>query len=163
MREHFEEAVRDEDDRDFPLLERRHDLEQTVRCVLGERGGRLIEHQDRRIEGKRLGDLDKLAAGERQRFHSRPGIDVAASGASEEIAGALVHCAPSDERTTKRLSPEEEVFRHCEIGEETQLLIDGRDAKALRVRRIRDRDGCAGDPDLARVRTNDAREDIHQS
>ena len=61
-REDLRQAVRDEDDRDAPRLQRAHPVEQALRLVLGQRRGRLVEDEQPRPLGQRAGDDHELLA-----------------------------------------------------------------------------------------------------
>ncbi len=65
-REDLAQAVRDVEHPDAPLLQAPHEREQQLDLVVGERGGRLVEHEDARVERARLDDLDDLLLGDRQ-------------------------------------------------------------------------------------------------
>ena len=64
--EHFGQPVRHVEQRDAAGLEPLEDGEEMVRFGVGQRGGRLVEHEDLALEGERAGDLEQLAVRYRQ-------------------------------------------------------------------------------------------------
>ena len=63
--------VRDEDDRDSPLLEVSDDPVQRLAFVDGQRCRRFVENDDGGIIGKRFQDLDQLALRDTELAHLR--------------------------------------------------------------------------------------------
>ena len=80
-REHFLELVTDEDDGDALRPEPAQHVEERGRFVAADRGGRLVQQQELRLQRERLGDLDDLHLRDRERRHLGPRID----GAVEQV------------------------------------------------------------------------------
>ena len=133
--EDLHHAVRDVDDRDAARGELAHDPEQHLRLALGQRGGRLVEDQDAAIERQRLGDLDQLLAGDRERpDQDAPGRSGSAAPAPRGRAAssaAIVH-EPFPAGVDLR---HEDVLGHRDVRAERDLLVDEADAEFLRAGR----------------------------
>ena len=76
QREDLVEPVADEEDRDAAVAQPADDREQPLDLVGGERGGRLVEDEDARLDRQRLGDLDQLLVGHRQAADRRADVDL---------------------------------------------------------------------------------------
>ena len=102
---HFEdlfEVVRDEDHRDALRLQLAHDREQMLGFGGRERGGRLVEDQNARIERERLADLDELLLRDRQ-FADRHGQIDRHAAAARKIAAAARRILPPFEQAQAAL------------------------------------------------------------
>ena len=134
---HLGEAMRDVDDEHPRGREAPGEVEQPLGLARGERRRRLVEDEDGRVARQRLGDLDHLAFGERQ----PPDLDV---GPGDRDAVALEegerigpHLAgPHGPERGEGLAAEPDVLLDGEVGNQRQLLEDGRDAGALGGARI---------------------------
>ena len=150
---HFGEAMRDVDDKHPGCRETPGEIEQPLGLARGERRGRLVEDEDSGIAGERLGDLDHLALRKRQpadldvRPRDRDAI------AFEQRVRIGPHLAGAHgAKRVERLAAEPDVLLDREIGNERQLLKDGRDPGALGRARICGDEGLAAKQDPAFVR-----------
>ena len=73
--EHFRQPMRHIDDGRAAALQLAQHVEQVIRFRVGERGGRLVEHEDLAIESQRPGDLQQLAMRGREVFRGGVRID----------------------------------------------------------------------------------------
>ena len=134
---HLGEAMRDVDDQHARRREAPREIEQPLGLARGERRGRLVEDEDRRVASKRLGDLDHLTLGERQPADLDVGArdgDAIALEERERIGAHLAGAYGADRG--ERLAAEPDVLLDRKVGDERQLLEDGRDAGALGGARI---------------------------
>ena len=150
----------DEEDRHALVAEVLDQLEELHDLMRGERRRRLVHDEDADIQRNRLGDLDRLLGGERQPARRAAHVEGHAEG-GEDLLGLTEHLPPIGDRAAA-LMADEDVLRHVEIGEEERLLVDCRDAVALRLGGAADRDRLAGQEDLAAVRLVDAGHDLDQ-
>ena len=86
------QAMRDEDDGDALGPQAAQGPEEDARLVLGQRRGRLVQHQDARVLAVGLGDLDHLALADGQVADERRSVDRRAQ-ALQERAGLLPQLA----------------------------------------------------------------------
>ena len=81
-------AVRDEERRDALGLQLGQEIIDGLDVARGQGRGRLVEDQHLRVAAERLGDLDHLAARQRQVADQRARVDVLAAHAGEQRLGA---------------------------------------------------------------------------
>ena len=158
---HLVEAVADEDDRGATALEFGKKREQPVGLRLRKARGRLVEDEDPRVRRERLGDLDELPRADPERRDGRVGRDAQADlrkrllGESRRLP-AIEHAEPS------RLATEHDVRGDVEVLGEVELLVDKRDAAALRVADRTQPHRFAVDEERPFVGPLHAREDLHE-
>jgi hypothetical protein len=89
----------------------------------GQRGGRLVHHQDARFLGQRLGDLDNLLMSDAKPVKRYAGIDIGPKG-TQNACGFGVDPIAVDRpgNATDKFAPEEYVLRHTEIREPARIL-----------------------------------------
>ena len=136
--EHLVQLVRDEDDR-LPLgLERLDDLEELLRLLRREHGGRLVEDEDLGAAVERLQDLDALLLADRDR--SRPARRVERRGRTAARARARAarrrRCRG---RAARRLGREHDVLGDRHDRDEHEVLVHHPDPEVDRVARRADR------------------------
>ena len=122
-------AVRDVEERQAlaaQALEHREDLGDVGR---GQRRGRLVEDQDARLAGQRLGDLDHLPARQRQVLDQRQRMDVLGAGARQRLLGDA-RAAPRRSIRPKRgrRIADDDVVGDRQVGDQRQFLEDADDA-----------------------------------
>ena len=157
--ENLAKAVRDVDDGDAFAAKAPEDGKEAVGLSLRECRGWFVEDEHCRIVRQRLGDLDQLPLGKRQRAERGLGCDVEGHAIERGFA-ALSHRGGVEKPRPSRFAAEDDVLGDAEIGEKAQLLVDGRDAEFDRLPRRGDGDGNARKPDLARVRREHARNNV---
>ncbi len=92
------EPVGDVEDGDAALGEAADDGVEELDLVVGQRGGRLVHLDDPGVEADRLGDLDDLLLGDRQRADPLAGADAGDAEAARAAPGcraASWRCRPS--------------------------------------------------------------------
>ena len=159
--EHVAEDVRDVDHGHAVVAQLARDLQQAVGLVAGQRGGRLVHHDQPRVAHELAQDLDLLLVGRAQRPHGRRRARAKAD-ALGELGEALALLAAVDEAAAAQLDAEEDVVEDRQVGGERELLLDDPDAVADRVARGAVADRLAVDEDLARVGRHRAGDDLAQ-
>ncbi len=150
-REHLLQPVRDEDQTVAGVAQPRHHLEQALHLARAQRGGRLVEDDERRVERERLGDLDELTLRRGEPSHllrERQAVRLAET--VEDVAGALPQHAAPQPAGAAQLG-EKDVLDHGEIGREAGFLHHHRDARADRIARRLRVERRAAEPDAAAV------------
>jgi hypothetical protein len=154
--------VRDEQDGGARGAQRPHHVEEPVHFGGRERGGRLVHHDDPRLQRDRLADLDDLlirdgqAAGDPRRVELDP-------EPGEYRRRLRPHGPPVDAPGGPQgLAADEHVLRHGQVGKQGRLLVDDRDPGRERRRRAVQRDLDAIRQQRPRVRLVHPREDLHQ-
>ena len=126
-------AVGDIDDAGALLPEPADDLEQGVRLRLGERGGRLIHHEQLRRDGDGLDRLGDLPARHGELRDLLVGVQVNAVAVQNALR-LLAHAAAVGQKpAARRFLAEKHVLRHRERRDEAQLLKDGGDPVLRRL------------------------------
>ena len=126
-----------------------------------EQGGRLVHDQDAGLPVERLGDLDELLLGNRQRRDL--GIDRELDTQRvEDLARPGLDRRPVHGPSLGGQVAEEDVLGDGEVAGEVELLVDGRDAQRLGVVRAADLDGLSLEQDLPLVLAVRTREDLDQ-
>ena len=87
-REDLLEPVRDEEDGDARLAQRRRDAEQALDLDRRQGGGRLVHHDHPRVERQRLGDLDELLLGDREPARDPIRVERHAEALEDRVAPA---------------------------------------------------------------------------
>ena len=129
----------------------------------GERRCRLVENEDARLAGQRLGDLHHLPARQRQVFDQRHRMDVQRAGALERLLGEAPLRTPVDQPETTRWVGDRDVVRDRKVGNERKLLEDADNAGAVGGGWRIERDFRPVQHDASCVRRNDARQDLDES
>ncbi len=133
--EDFVELVGDEDDSHAVGLELPHDVEERPGLLDGEGGRRLVHEEDADVfPRERLGDFHNLAFGDGEGLDFRVGGDVPRLEVVEKAACRIVGFFPVHQPPFCREGGvfEKDVFRHGQIGEEAQFLMDDRHPVFLR-------------------------------
>ena len=160
--EDLAQAVRDVEDAHAELLEPADELEQNLDLVIGQRRGRLVEHEDARVQRAGLDDLDHLLLGDREPAHRRARAEARLADLLEQRGRLTLHRLAVDDPVLERLAADEDVLGHVAIGEQVELLIDDPDAGGLRLVGMVERDVLAVELDRALVRRVHARQGLHQ-
>ncbi len=143
------------------LLELAEDAEQVVGFGRGEHAGRLVEDQDLGAAVERLQDFDALLEADGQFLDDRVGIDLEPVLALEPGQfGARLGDRSAEEGIA--LGAENDVFKHGEVFDQHEVLVDHADADRDGVVGRADRRRLAADADLAAVGLVEAVEDRHQ-
>ena len=103
--------MRDKEDSAAALTKRADDLEQPLRFLSGQRGGRLVHHEDARPRGIVLeeggGDLDQHPVADRQFRDDRLRGDVLDAERGQRRAGARIERPPVDKAEAARIDAAE--------------------------------------------------------
>jgi hypothetical protein len=127
-----------------------------------QRRSRLVENENARIAGERLGDLDHLPARQRQILDQRHRMNVGGAGPGERLLGDPPLRAPIDHSEAARRIADADVVGDRKIGNERQLLKDADDARAVgRAGRV-ESDLRAIQDDAAGVRLDDPGQNLDQ-
>ena len=121
-------AVRDVDQRQALGAEALQHGEDLLDVGGGQGRGGLVEDEDARALGERLGDLDHLPAGERQVLDQRERVDVGGAGAGERLLGEAALGAAVDHAEAGGRPADDDVVGDREVGDERELLEDADDA-----------------------------------
>src|SRR5215471_13060736 len=126
----------DVDDADAALAQQADDVEQPPGIMLAQRRRRLVHDEDAGVLRERLGDLHTLPVADRQRADDLADVEVMDVERRQELLSLPAHRAPIDgaEPRPRRMA-EEDVLGDRQLREKQQLLIDRRDAGALRLER----------------------------
>ena len=131
------EPVTDVDEADAFGFQTADLLEQALGFLAPERRGRLVEDQEARIQGQRLGDFDLLLGGDPEMAHLGGGGDVEPQ-AMQLLGRAPVHEVAIDAAATHRQPADKNILGNRQIENEPHLLMDEADTGGKRVsRRIR--------------------------
>ena len=125
--------------------------EQARDLGVGERRGRLVEHDHAGVVGERARDLDELLHADAQRADRRLEIDRFFQYPRHHVARGCEHVRVVDDAEERRLAPEHEVVGDGHVRHQRELLVDDRDAGAARVERALEPAWLAVDDDLAVV------------
>ncbi len=157
------EAVRDVDDRHARRGERAHLREQPLRLVRAERGGRLVEEEDRGGAAEGAGGRDELLVADREVAEQRRGIG-RDPDPLEERPRALAHLLPVEKPDPgeRRLVAEIDVLGERQVRHQLELLPDHAQALLERVADRGEADGPPVEPELAGVGLEVAVEDADQ-
>ena len=159
--EHLVHAVADEHDGAPLLAQPPHGGEQLLHLVFAQSRRRLVEHQDARRSGHRLGDLDELALGERETAHGEPRVERHPEE-TEQLGGAGAQGAPVDQPEPTRLAADQDVRRDVHLREQRQLLRHTGDAELLGAVRCQGAELLAAHLDAADVGGDHAGEDLDE-
>ena len=108
----------------------RDDAVEQLDLVVGEGRGRLVHLDDPGVEADRLGDLDDLLLGDRERADPLAGPDAGDAEPGEQLLGVALHPAVSTEAAAAGLAAEVDVLGDRALGQQVELLEDRRDAGA---------------------------------
>ena len=138
-------AMRDVDDADAGrACSRAMMREEALDLAVGERGGRLVHHDDPRVARERFGDFDELLLPDREprdrhverQLEPEFGADCARFARSRTAGRSMSTAA-------RRLGAEHDVRRRRQLRHQLELLVDHPDAEPLgRLRRIDARRRC---------------------
>jgi hypothetical protein len=154
--------VRDVQHADAALLQPADRGRQQLGLVLGERRGRLVHHEDPRVERQRLDDLDHLLLRHGEAADDRPRAEGDLGEVVQQRPGVGLHATPVDEPAPHGLAAHEDVLGDGAVREEVELLVDDPHPGGLRLRGMVEGLLHAVDPDRAGVLRVHAGEDLHQ-
>ncbi len=143
--------MRDVDDPGAARAQAPNDLKETLDLAIGERGRRLVHHDDPRRSREDLGDLDQLLLSDGEARHRLVERNLESEFA-ERALGARAHRPSFDQSGARRFAAERDVRGCRKLRDERKLLVDHPDAEMLRLLRGRDVDGLAVDANFAFVR-----------
>jgi hypothetical protein len=156
------QPVGDVDDRHAAAREIADHLEQPPHLGVGQRGRRLVHHEDPDVAAERLGHLDELLLGDAAVPHlaarAQPQAQAGQQLGRTGVRGGAVAGAPG----RAGLPAEDDVVRDGQLRHEVQLLVDHGDAVPRGVLRGVDRHLLTGHLDDALVVAVHAGEDVHQ-
>ncbi|MFT3848997.1 MAG: hypothetical protein QM739_10020 [Propionivibrio sp.] len=116
-----------------------------------ERGGRLVEDQQARVVGERLGDLDHLLLRDAQRADLGLGVDLDFEP-RQILTGLLEHRRlVDDEAVALGQAAEIHVLGNRQPVDQAEFLVDRRDAERTCMRRVFDDDARPEQLDDARI------------
>ncbi len=126
------ETVADVDETDAFGFQAADLLEQALGFLAPECGGRLVEDEEARVQGQRLGDFDLLLRRDPEMAHLGGGRGVEPE-AMQLLGRAPVHGLAVDTAAAHRHAPDEDVFGDRQIEKKPHLLVDETDAGGQRV------------------------------
>ena len=103
------EAVTDVDETDAFRLQPPDLFEKPLGLFRAQRGGRLVEYQQARVERQRLGDLDLLLRGDAKVAHERRGRSLE-SQAAQLLGGAPIHQLAINTAAPHRETPDKHIL-----------------------------------------------------
>src|SRR5574337_1574833 len=159
--EHLFEPVRDEDDRQALGLEPADDAGEIGDLGLAQGGGRLVHDDEPRLHRKRAGNLDELLLGDGEIAHQRHRVALQADALAKR-ARLLGEAAPAHKQPGARLAADEHVLGDRHVGGEGELLVNSRDAGALRLVRRLELNLFAEELDRSLIGRLGAGEDLEQ-
>ena len=154
------EAVGDVDDCRPVGGESAHEAEEELDGVLRQRSRRLVEDQEPRRHGERLGDLEEVTAGDAERRDAVVEMPLEVH-VVEQRAHRLRHVGIAVSQILD-WDRHPDVLGDGHVGQERRMLVDHRDPEALRERRREAVDGRAVEDDRAGVGRRRAGGDVHQ-
>ena len=155
-------AVRNEQERQPLLAQALEDDEHLGDVGRRQRRSRLVENENTRLAGQRLGDLHHLPARQRQILDQRHRMNVGRAGALERFLSEASLRAPVDQPEAARRIGDCDVVGDRKVGNERKLLEDADNAGAVgRGGRI-EGDFRPVEHDASGVRRYDARQDLDQ-
>ena len=125
-------AMGDVKDGDVLGFQPRQEGVDLVDVRAGQRRGRLVENEQLRLLAERLGDLDHLAARQRQIAHADDAVDVLAADLGEQRLGAAALGARVDQTEAARRRGDRNVVRDREVRHQRQFLKDADHARGGR-------------------------------
>ncbi len=134
-RKHLGEAMRHEQTRRAAVAVRSQSIEEAVRLVARQCGGRLVEDEDAGFLVESPGDDDELLAGEVERPDAGLGADVHAE-LVEHGPRRATHRQVVDEAPARRFVIEEQRLGDGEVRHDIDLLGYQHDPPALRIGHI---------------------------
>ena len=138
-------------------------VEELLGLARPERRRRLVEDEDPRVGRQRLGDLDHLPLGERQRADRGVRRRCRGRAARSAVGARAAHRAGVEQAEAARLAAERQVLRDGQIEEQAELLVDGGDAERRAPGACRGSStGVAADRDRAGVGGEHAGQDVDQ-
>ena len=143
-------------------LEAGDGTEQRGDLMVGE-GGRRFVHEDHvGLSSERLGDLDDLRLGHRERAHQARRLQVGLEFAEQLTGPGELGGAVDTTETSAGFGAEGDVLRDGQVGDRHQFLVDHRDARDQGVVRRGEVRAGATPFDVAAVRTIEPGEHLHQ-
>ena len=152
----------DEDDGLAVGFQAVHDLDESFDLGRREDRGGFVEHEDARLAGEYLDDLDPLLEADGEIFDDGVGIDVevvAARDLPHQFARPL-EIEPT--QPSGGFLTEDDVLGDREHGHEHEVLVDHPDARGDGIARSGELLGLAVEQDLACGRRVQPVEDVHQ-
>ena len=127
----FGHSMGDIDDRHAFPAQALNEIEQARRVIAIERGGRFVHHENARVDGESLCDLDQLLLGD-HRLPAPVSAGIDEPRRREQTLCVVAHLAPIQHAVARRLDAEKDVLRDAPMRQEAQLLMDDADAGAAR-------------------------------
>ncbi len=128
------EAVADVDEADAFGLQPADLLEEPLGLFGAERGGRLVEYQEARVQRQRLGDLDLLLRGDAKVAHQRRRRSVE-SQAVQLLGRAPIHQLAINTAAPHRQAPDKDILGDRQVQQESHFLMNEPDSCRQRVGR----------------------------
>ena len=158
---HLAQFVGYQDDRRAAPREAADHGQQTVRLVVGQHRGRLVEDQNAGARHQHLDDLDPLPLRDRDRIDAGSGVELEAEFTAIAFDGLgrprqLVGPAPAEPVRHRHVLGDRERAHQLEV------LVHHADTERAGMRRAVDRDRNAVDGDPARIRGVEPADHVHQ-
>ncbi len=115
-------------------------MKQSLHLGRGQRGSRLVHHENSRRVSQGLGDRDDLSPADRQFADRLIDIDIESDSVQSRPRRAA-HRAAVEHTRPRQFSTEEQICGHVEARNKIELLKDRRDACGLRGTGIGESDG----------------------
>ena len=157
------QLVRDEDDRASFVRHHTQRLEQRLRLLRCQHGGRLVEDQDARLAVQRLQDLHALLLADRELPDPRARVDREAVAGRELRDPSLGSAGMKSERSPlAAVVAEHDVLGDGERLDQPEVLVHHPDARVERVSRPAELDRVAVKSDLALIGPVEPGEDVRE-
>ena len=121
------EAVADVDETDAFGLQPPDLFEKPLGLFGAQRGGRLVEYQEARVQRQRLGDLDLLLRGDAKVAHERRGRSVQ-SQAAQLLGCAPIHQLAINAAAPHREAPDKDILGDRQVPQESHFLMNEPDS-----------------------------------
>ena len=157
----FRHAVGDIDDADTAGLQLFDKGEQLIGLVIGQRSGRLIEDQNRKLRPEGLGDLDHLLLGTRKVIDPPAGVEMEVEFI-ENAARFRAQFPTVDKAVSRRFRSQKHVFLDRHLRNEGKLLKHGGNAQFAGIMHRCEIDRLAAKADPAGSGLIGARQDRDQ-
>ena len=155
------QPMRDVNDADAAAAEVPHDLEQRFR-LLGRQAGRGFVHdQQPRVDRQGFGDLDQLLLADGQVADQRAGRDIESH--APQHGGRFAADRPAVQNAQAvRFPAQEDVRPNVQVVGQIQFLVNQSNPARRRGPHRIQMQGLAVEQQLARIRRQDAGQDLHQ-
>jgi len=130
--------------------------------VPGERRGRLIHDEQLRLVRQCAGDLDHLAARDRELADLRPRVEIERKAREQCPRPAVQLTVTDDPERVDGLTSDPDVLRDAHGRHQVQFLMDHGDAMLERLARRAQLQRAAREQQLTGIRGDDPRDDVHE-